>query len=77
MKTVGRVALGAGVSGLVVWLGVRGSTWLKEELAYQRWRRQRFHTVVLPNPTAVPPEYLASSQALVWDDGTDKHRLDK
>jgi len=41
MKKAGRLVLGAGVGGLVAWLGVRGSTWLKRELAYQRWLRLR------------------------------------
>lgn len=48
-----RVLLGAGLGGLVIWLGVRGSRWLKSELAYQRWRRQRVHHIIVSGP---PPE---------------------
>ena len=50
MKRVGLVILGAGVSGLLAWLGVRGSIWLKGELAYQRWRRQRAHNIIPRRP---------------------------
>lgn len=42
MSKAGQVMLAAGVGGLLVWIGVRGSTWLEGELAYYRWRRQRF-----------------------------------
>jgi hypothetical protein len=67
VNAVGRLVLGAGVSGLVVWLSARGSNWLRDELTYQRWRRQRFHTIVLPNPEAVRAQRIAAGRALVWD----------
>jgi len=53
---------GAGVGGLVVWLGVRVSRWLKAE----RWRRQRVHNKVART------QPLAPGRALVWDDGGDQ-----
>lgn len=54
MKRVGLVVLGAGVSGFLAWLGIRGSLRLKGELAYQRWRRQRVHNIILQPPTSGP-----------------------
>lgn len=78
MNKAGLVVLGVSVSGLLAWLGVRRSTGLKGELAYQRWRRQRVHTVVLPHPGPTRAQYMALGRALVWDgDGRDNHRLDK
>ena len=69
VNRAGLLLLGAGACGLLVWLGVRGSHWLKGELAYQRWRRQRFHKIVLPHPGPTPAQYVASGRALVWDEG--------
>ena len=66
------VAAGAGAFGLLVWLGVRGSRWLTGELAYQRWRRTRFHKVTLPHPGPTTAQYVASGGALVWDGGRDQ-----
>ena len=66
------VAAGAGAFGLLVWLGVRGSRWLQGELAYQRWRRQRFHKVTIPHPGPTADQYGASGRALVWDGGRDQ-----
>ena len=68
------VVLAAGACGLLVWLGVRGSRWLKGELAYQRWRRQRFHKVTLPHPGPAPAQYVASGRALVWDGRTGREQ---
>ena len=70
MSKAGLVVLGAGVSGLLAWLGVRRSTWFKGEVAYQRWRRQRLHTVVLTHPGPTSAQYMASGRALVWDGRT-------
>ena len=75
VKTAGLIVLGAGISGLLAWFGVRRSTWLKHELAYRRWRRHRFHTVILQPPAAVLPQHLASGRALVWDGRTDQASL--
>jgi hypothetical protein len=66
------VAAGAGACGLLVWLGVRGSRWLRGEIAYQRWRRQRIHKIVLPHPGPTPAQYAAPGRALVWDGGSDQ-----
>jgi hypothetical protein len=68
----GLLALGAGACGLLVWLGVRGSTWLKGELAYHRWRQQRFHEIILHAHDALPAQPLAPGRALVWDGSTDQ-----
>ncbi len=63
---------GAAVGALVVWLGVRASRWLKAELAYQRWRHQRVHTIT-PGPSEVArTQPLAPGRALVWDGGRDQ-----
>lgn len=69
-----QIMLTAGASGLLVWLGVRGSRWVKGELAYYRWRRQRVHRITLR-----PPEdgdglrqRGATGSALVWDDRRDR-----
>ena len=70
VSKAGLVVLGAGVSGLLGWLAFRGSTWLKGEVAYYRWRRRRFHGVTFRSSGAVPAEHLASGRALVWDDRT-------
>ncbi len=71
MKKASWVAVGASVTGLLVWLSVRGSQWVRGELAYQRWRRQRFHIIVLPNPRLTPAQYRASGRALVWGGEND------
>ena len=65
-----QVMLSAGAGGLLVWLGVRGSRWLKGELAYYRWRRQRVHTIMLRPPENGDglKERVAMGAALVWDD---------
>ena len=63
--------LGAGAGGLLVWLGVRGSRWVKGELAYYRWRRQRLHEITLRTPEAIPLQSLTSGRALVWDGSSD------
>lgn len=68
----GQTVLGAGMGGLVVWLGVRVSRWLKAELAYQRWRRQRVHTITLSASEAARTQPLAPGRALVWDGGRDQ-----
>lgn len=74
LNRVGLVVLGAGLGGLILWLGVRGSTWLTRELAYQRWRRQRFHPILLGPPAAGLAQHLASGRALVWDGGKSHAR---
>ncbi len=63
--------VGAGVGGLLLWLGVRGSRWVKGELAYYRWRRQRFHNITLRSPENGDglKSQLATGAALVWDEG--------
>lgn len=65
---VGLFATAVGSIGLLAWLAVRGLSWLKGELAYQRWRRDRFQRVVLPTPETGEPQRVASGRALVWDD---------
>lgn len=67
-RTAGLLAFGFGVIGLLVWGGVRGSTWLRGELAYQRWRRQRRHTIILPSPGPGTAQYATSGRTLVWDE---------
>ncbi len=69
MRKASRLVLGAGLGGLVVWVGVRGSNWLKGELAYWRWRRQRAHTIILLSPER---DRRVSGRTLVWDDRRDR-----
>lgn len=64
------IMFGAGVGGVLVWLGGRGSRWAKGELAYYRWRRQRVHRIIL-RPSENGDELRrrsATGSALVWDD---------
>ena len=68
--------VGAGVGGLLLWLGVRGSRWLKGEFAYYRWRRQRLHSITLrarENGDGLT-HHVATGAALVWDDR--RHQLE-
>ena len=70
MPKVTGVTLGAGFGGLLLWLGVRGSRWVKGELAYYRWRRQRVHRIIL-RPSEDEDglrQRCATGSALVWDD---------
>ena len=74
MTKAGQTMLGAGVGGLLLWLGVRGSRWMKGELAYYRWRRQRVHTITLrsrENGDGLK-HHVATGAALVWDDRRDR-----
>lgn len=59
-----RVVLGAGVGGLLVWLGMRASRWLQSELAYQRWRRARTpHHEILGIGAVMPLNYQHQKSA--------------
>lgn len=69
-----QVMLSAGAGGFLVWLGVRGSRWLKGELAYYRWRRQRVHRIIL-RPSEDGDglrQRSATGAALVWDNRRDR-----